>query len=305
MRRLIIEEPVSRAAIWGRRIALFGVPVLVSGIVLARKNGTGPGGAGDADLTAGLAVIWAAALLAVAAFVLALAALAQIWREGRRGLGGAIQALLLAAIVLALPGFFALRLAWTPYYADLTTDLVRPPAFSRSSTALAARGGLVPRASEDNILVAALAAGDARRSEEAAGDAVGRLTNLLRHLPVPLTDTVALRDMQRRAYPDFQPVSTDLPGEEAFRRALAAAAAEGWTIVDRTPPGGLFGIGHIDAVQYSSVLRLPVDVTVRLRVHAEGTTIDVRSIPRFRLFDIGTGPRRLQRFLDRLLPEDA
>ena len=69
-------------------------------------------------------------------------------------------------------------------------------------------------------------------------------------------------------------------------------------IVDRTPPGGRFGIGHIDAVHRTGLLRLPVDVTVRLRIHAEGTTVDVRSIPRYRLFDIGTGPGTIERFLN-------
>ncbi|MGV6871298.1 DUF1499 domain-containing protein [Pseudochelatococcus sp. B33] len=282
MRRLVIEEPVSRAAIWGRRVALFSVPVFAGGILLTRQGGD--------DLTSGLAVIWAAALLAVVALALGVAALAQIWREGRRGLEGAIQTLLISAAVLVLPGFFAVRLLATPYYADLTTDTVNPPAFSRSSAALAARGGLAPPAVPAGAIVEELA---------------DLMRQLARDLPLPASDPARLRDMQRRARPEFRPLRTDLPPEEAFSRALKTAEAEGWAIVDRIPPGGLFGIGHLDAVQYTSLLRLPVDVTVRLRIHAEGTTVDVRSVPRYRLFDIGTGPRRIERFLESIAPAEG
>lgn len=299
MRRLVIEEPVSRAATWGRRLALFSVPVFVAGVVLARGDGD--------DRDAGLAVIWAAAMLAVVALLFGLAALVQIWREGRRGLGAAIQALLVAAVVLVLPGFFALRLATTPYHADLTTDTADPPAFSRSSAALAARAGLVPRAWQPAMSAGAAAAASAPSNETELGDLARQLVeqvqDWIQRLPVSVTDAARLREMQRRAQPDLRPLRTDLPPEEAFRRVESAARASGWTIIDRTPPGGRFGLGHLDAVHHTALLRLPVDVTVRLRIHAEGTTVDVRSIPRYRLFDIGTGPRGIERFLEAVEPD--
>ncbi len=35
-RRLVFEEPVSRAAIWSRRLALFGLTVVVLAVVIFR-----------------------------------------------------------------------------------------------------------------------------------------------------------------------------------------------------------------------------------------------------------------------------
>lgn len=300
MRRLVIEEPVSRAAIWGRRLALFSVPVFGAGVVLTRRGGA----ESSADLGAGLAVFGAGALIAACAFILGLAALAQIWREGRRGVGSAIQALLIAAVVLALPAFLAVRLLAMPYLADLTTDPVQPPGFSQTSAALAARHGLVPQPPAHNIPAGLLAAAPQLPEAEAetelgrtARELAGLLADNVRGWPLPLTETARLRDMQRRTHPEFTSLRTDLPPDQAFQRVKDAALAQGWTILDQTPPGGRFGLGHLDVVHETSLLRLPIDVTARLRTHAEGTIIDVRSVPRHRLFDIGTGPRSLDSFL--------
>ncbi|MFC0217488.1 DUF1499 domain-containing protein [Pseudochelatococcus lubricantis] len=273
MRRLVVEEPVSRAAVAGRRVGLFSLPVLAAGVVLLRL--------GLVDLGAGLAVIGAAALLAATAAALAVAAFVQIWREGRRGLGEAIHALLIAAVVLAYPGFLAVRLLLMPYYADLSTDTTRPPAFSRTTAAMDARGGYVPGA--------AMPAG--------GGTWPG--------VALPFPDKAVLRQLQRRQHPDFAPRSSDLAADVVFARVQQMAAAEGWRIIDSAPPGGRFGTGHLDALLYTGVLKLPVDVTVRLRIHADGTTIDVRSVPRYPLFDVGTGPQPIERFLERVDPEEG
>lgn len=303
MRRLVIEEPVSRAAIWGLRFALFSVPVFLAGVVLTRRGG--------GDLAAGLAVIGSATAIALIALVLGILALAQIWREGRKGLRSAIQALLIAGLVLALPAFFSARLLFEPYLADLSTDPTRPPAFSFSSTALAARSGIAPSAASDNIPVSLLAAAglspDNPRGQAITEEAefVAWLNRLARDLPLPITDPAKLRSMQRRAYPEFTSLRTDLRDEEAFNRAVKAAEDQGWTIVDRTPPGGRFGLGHIDAVHQTGVLRLPIDITVRLRTHTHGTIIDVRSIPRYRLLDFGTGPGGIIGFMESISPAPA
>jgi uncharacterized protein (DUF1499 family) len=53
----------------------------------------------------------------------------------------AIGGLVLAAALLALPAFLAVQAIRLPMQNDASTDLVDPPDFSRSSAALAARGG--------------------------------------------------------------------------------------------------------------------------------------------------------------------
>lgn len=136
MRRLLVEEPVTRAGPLARRAALFSL--LVSGIAVAlvRDPRAEPGPA-LATLAGGLAFAVLAVLLAAFAFV-------RVWREGARGLGAALAGLFLAALVLAYPAYAAVRGLRLPALTDITTDIDDPPAFSRSRASFAARDGRYP-----------------------------------------------------------------------------------------------------------------------------------------------------------------
>ncbi|ACA17171.1 conserved hypothetical protein [Methylobacterium sp. 4-46] len=136
MRRLIVEEPVTRAAPWALRCGWFAVAVVAIALLLVRdpRAETGPA---LAALGAGIAV----ALLAVA---LALGAFVRVWNEGARGLRTALGGLFLAALVLAYPGYMAVRGAVLPRLTDIATDVADPPSYSRSRAAYAARGGALP-----------------------------------------------------------------------------------------------------------------------------------------------------------------
>ena len=63
MRRLIIEEPLSQAAVWSRRTAVFALATAAVSIAIARFGGVDPSGA--------LAVFGAALVLAFLAALLA------------------------------------------------------------------------------------------------------------------------------------------------------------------------------------------------------------------------------------------
>lgn len=136
MRRLIIENPVSRAARLSRYIALFALATAAIGLVLARAERIEP--------TATLAVIGTALVLGLAAVATSVTAFVRIWQEGFRGLGRAIQGLFLALLLLAYPAYLSARAATLPVLNDIATDPAEPPSFSRSRLALAARGGHVP-----------------------------------------------------------------------------------------------------------------------------------------------------------------
>lgn len=136
MRRLVVEEPVTRLAAWSGRLAGFALAVALIGLFLLRAE--------RIDLSAGFAVLGAALVAAVAALALASLAFVRIWREGRRGLGQAVGGFLLALALLAWPGFVAAKAFYLPRINDLSTDLVDPPAFARSRVVLAAREGRVP-----------------------------------------------------------------------------------------------------------------------------------------------------------------
>ena len=136
MRRLIVEEPVSRAATWARRLALFAVAVALATIGIARFS---PESAESAvyAFVAGLTLALAAVALACLAFV-------TIWRSGRRGLRAALAGLFVALALLAWPGWLMARATRQPMINDVATDLADPPQFSRSTRVLAARGPRVP-----------------------------------------------------------------------------------------------------------------------------------------------------------------
>ncbi len=134
-RRLVFEEPVSRAALWSRRLAWFSLAVLGLA-VLAFRLGE-PSEQGLAPIAGAYGIVLLALAMAVVAFI-------RIWQGGQRGVGMAGQAFALTLLLLAPAGYGAFRLAMLPALGDVSTDIEDPPAFSRSRVALSARGGRVP-----------------------------------------------------------------------------------------------------------------------------------------------------------------
>ncbi|MGH6848434.1 MAG: DUF1499 domain-containing protein, partial [Methylocella sp.] len=132
MRRLIIEEPYSKAAVLSQRLAMFSLAVAVIGIF---------GVARGLDL---LAVLGGALIVACGAILFAILAFAIIWRSGRKGAGQAFAGLVLATLLLAYPAYLAQQTLRLPRLADISTDIADPPSFSLSQEALAARGDSTP-----------------------------------------------------------------------------------------------------------------------------------------------------------------
>lgn len=137
MRRLIVEEPLSIAAVWSRRIGWFALLVGAAGVLLTRL--------GLVEWFAGLSVIASAVALALVALALAVTAFVFVWQEGQQGLGLAVRGAFLALVVLGWPAFLGFKAIVLPRMNDISTDIVDPPAFSRSAQVLAAREGHVPR----------------------------------------------------------------------------------------------------------------------------------------------------------------
>lgn len=133
MRRLIIEDPVSGAAIWSRRLGLFALATTGVSIGLARFGGVAPASA--------LAVFGASLVLALLALLLAGSAAVVIWRTGRRGTGAAALGAVMALGLVAYPAYFTYLTFRLPPINDVSTDLEHPPTFMISSKAREARAG--------------------------------------------------------------------------------------------------------------------------------------------------------------------
>jgi uncharacterized protein (DUF1499 family) len=249
MRRLIIEEPVSRPAKWSPVVASFALAVTVIAVLLIRLS--------RVDYAAGFAALGTGLGLALLAILLSLFSFVRIWQDGRRGLASAVRGLLLGAAILAYPGWFAISAVRLPTINDITTDTENPPPFSRSRAALDARGQRVPPDMPPDVRVA-----------------------------------------QREAYSQIAPLTLDVGPEEAFELVRKAAMNLGWRVIEAVKPGGRMGLGRLEAVDRTFLLRLPDDVTVRIRPRADGTRIDVRSASRIGTHDLGANAARIRRFLD-------
>jgi uncharacterized protein (DUF1499 family) len=108
------------------------------------------------------------------------------------------------------------------------------------------------------------------------------------------------RREQRVAYPDVEPIVVDLDPDEAYALVLKTAAARGWRVIERRPPGGRSGDGHIDFLARTLVMGFDDDITVRLRPLAGQTRIDVRSASRYGRHDFGANAKRVAKFSEEL-----
>ena len=135
MRRLVLEDPLARSAVWSRNLAIFALLVAVIGVALSRKG---------LDARAALAVEGGALALAGLAICFALVAMAVIWHTGFRGLGLALVGLGLSLFLFAYPVYIAVEARTAPTLIDVSTNIDDPPGFLTTATALAARHGVTP-----------------------------------------------------------------------------------------------------------------------------------------------------------------
>lgn len=96
---------------------------------------------------------------------------------------------------------------------------------------------------------------------------------------------------QGRAYPDIQTLRTDLSIEAAFERALQVAREMGWEIYHQD-----LNAGVIEAVDTTAVMAFRDDVVIRVRSNAQGTLLDLRSVSRVGVSDLGANAKRIRTF---------
>lgn len=97
---------------------------------------------------------------------------------------------------------------------------------------------------------------------------------------------------QRSAYPAVQPLTLAVPPNQAFDRAVATAREMGWEIIASDPTSG-----RIEAVDTTFWFGFKDDVVVRVAAAPGGSRVDVRSLSRVGLSDVGTNAARIEKFL--------
>jgi uncharacterized protein (DUF1499 family) len=101
-------------------------------------------------------------------------------------------------------------------------------------------------------------------------------------------------ELQRRAYPDVEPLQLSSPPQDVYEAALDVVTKRKWLVIDaRTPQGGRRD-GRIEAVARTPVMGFRDDVVVRVRASAGGTRVDIRSASRYGKYDFGANARRVR-----------
>jgi uncharacterized protein (DUF1499 family) len=100
---------------------------------------------------------------------------------------------------------------------------------------------------------------------------------------------------QHEAYPDIQPVILDMPPDKAFERALAAAQRMRWNIVDADKEEM-----RIEATDTTVWFGFKDDIVIRITPSGTKSRVDVRSVSRVGLSDVGTNAARIRKYLREL-----
>jgi len=100
---------------------------------------------------------------------------------------------------------------------------------------------------------------------------------------------------QTAAYPRVRTLVLDVPPQQAFDRALAAAADMGWDMVATVP-----GEGRIEATDTTTWFGFKDDVVIRIRPQGAASRLDVRSKSRVGMSDLGLNAERVERYLERV-----
>jgi uncharacterized protein (DUF1499 family) len=100
---------------------------------------------------------------------------------------------------------------------------------------------------------------------------------------------------QQKAYADIKPLVLAQPPREAMQRALDAARSLGWEVVASDA-----ATGRIEAIATTRWFGFKDDVVVRIRPEGAGSRVDVRSMSRVGVGDLGANAERVREFLAKL-----
>ena len=258
------EQPVTNAAIipvgrdWqGRLVFAAGVGALLWGIVSALGAGWGAW-----EWSRGLTGVLWSFILAIGAILFGIL---FGWRARKSGIArprflrwiGMLAAIVYAGWI----GTFILAGASVPAIHDISTDLADPPAFRELSL----------RA--DNL--------DAVPGE---GEAEMKGMNPQQRWVV----------VHQKAYGDIRSVRINEPVPTVIAKAERLAKARGWDVVVALPEEG-----RLEATETSAFFRFKDDVVLRVKPTdtGDGSIVDMRSVSRVGVSDLGVNAKRVRSFL--------
>jgi uncharacterized protein (DUF1499 family) len=115
----------------------------------------------------------------------------------------------------------------------------------------------------------------------------------------PVVDR-ATRERQRSAYPQVRTIVLDNEPAEAFQLVQRAVRVLKWQVIEESAPDERRGIGRIEAIDETFLMRFRDDITIRLRWTGSQTRIDIRSASRVGRHDFGANARRILRLAEEI-----
>lgn len=101
--------------------------------------------------------------------------------------------------------------------------------------------------------------------------------------------------LQEEAYPEIRTIVLPFPAEHAFKVALQTAKEMGWEIFSVDPYHG-----RIEATDTTFWFGFKDDIVIRITPAVARSLLDVRSVSRVGISDVGTNARRIHRFLEKV-----
>ena len=251
------EAVLKKTDYWGYIVLAAGVGALISGLVSAVGTGWG-----FWEYKSGLKGVAGAFLLGLGAILIGAV---QGWRV-RKAINPPPRARRWVGMVVALAyvawvGTFLMAALTVPAIHDVSTDLADPPAFQT----LALRADNL-----DNIPGA--------DDKDMKG----------------LTPQQRWAVLHQKAYGDIRSVRSNEPVPMVIAKAERLAKARGWEVAVSLPEEGRF-----EATETSAFFQFKDDVVLRVRPSetGEGSIVDMRSVSRVGVSDLGMNAKRVRAFL--------
>jgi uncharacterized protein (DUF1499 family) len=198
-----------------------------------------------------------------------------IWQQGlllyALSCAGATLLLLVFIILLLIPGFKASRAGL------INRGLLLLPGCLLFLSLLSGRGDYPPihDISTDTLDPPVFITAQAQRGKHAN----------------PLTIKPESIEQQRQFYPKLTTLRNRDSFAENFERALTTVEALGWEVYHSDADSGI-----IEAVDTTAIMAFKDDVVIRLRTDGDTSLIDLRSVSRVGIGDIGANAKRIVAF---------
>ncbi|MFN3911242.1 DUF1499 domain-containing protein [Hyphomonas sp.] len=237
-------------------------------------------GLGQMTIGWGPMILMGALGLSVLAFIAAL-----LKSPRKQALMLALAALLISGLAFGRVAAFGAQAARLPPLHDIQTDWADPIQPSDALfTEREATGALNPIENDPVIDVGANA-----RWPGMGGRRVAEVQEEAEF------DTATHKSPKETPYPMLAPLIAANTADEGYAAALAAVEGKGWTVVLAEPEEG-----RIEATQTSYWFGFKDDILIRVRSEGEGVRIDVRSVSRVGLSDLGANAKCVRDLLDEI-----